>query len=409
MVEYSFTLSRPPHIFFGPGRIKELADIVNNIIRPHLIASKRKQIGRLPLRAALLVTGAKSFKASGRFNELTACLEEKYIKCFHVSVEGEPSPKMIDDAVMKNRRVRMSAVIAIGGGSVLDAGKAISAMILQRGSVSDFLEGEGAKEHNGKKVPFIAVPTTAGTGSEATKNAVLSDVGRSGFKQSLRHDNFMPDAAVIDPELTLTCPKDISASCGMDAFTQLLESYTSNKATLLTDTLALSGLDQVIDNLVPVATVEGDNINVRSAMSYASLISGITLANAGIGVIHGFASSIGGFFNIPHGVICATLAASAAKVNINHLRKEKDKVFLNKYAKLGRMFSKGTCKGMHECCNFLVNRIDEWTGLLKIPVLMDYGILTSDVEKIIKNTSLKNNPARLTEKELEKIITARIK
>ena len=159
----------------------------------------------------------------------------------------------------------------------------------------------------GSTVSFIAVPTTAGTGSEATKNAVISSIGESGFKKSLRHDNFIPDIAVIDPQLMLSCPETLTAACGLDAIAQLLESYVSSKSNPITDALAFDALTKAIPAF-EVAVKDGHkNLEARASMAYGALISGITLANAGLGIVHGFASPIGGFFDIPHGVVCGTL------------------------------------------------------------------------------------------------------
>ena len=217
------------------------------------------------------------------------------IKYHHVVVSGEPSPELIDTTVEKYRNEAVDAIVAIGGGSVLDAGKAISAMLHRTESIKEFLEGVGTIEHPGTKLPFIALPTTSGTGSEATKNAVISHVGKSGYKKSLRHDNFVPDIAIVDPRFTLSCPQNITAASGMDCFTQLIESYLSDKANEYTDALAWEGLKEIKSSLVQ-SYMHGNDIQARTGMAFASLTSGICLANAGLGVVHGFASSIGGLY-----------------------------------------------------------------------------------------------------------------
>ena len=180
----------------------------------------------------------------------------------------------------------------------MDAGKAISAMLTQEGSVKDYLEGVGHKHPSGNKVPFFAVPTTSGTGSEATKNAVLSEIGPNGYKKSLRHDHFVPDLAIVDPDLTLSCPPGLTAYSGMDAFTQLLEAYVSTKAHPFTDALCEKALELLSGSLLQ-AYQDGENIEAREAMSYAAWTSGIVLAQVGLGVVHGFASAVGGMFDNP--------------------------------------------------------------------------------------------------------------
>lgn len=196
--------------------------------------------------------------------------------------------------------------MAIGGGSVIDCGKAVAAMLVEDGSVQDYLEGVGTRKPSGAKIPFIAVPTTAGTGSEATKNAVVCD-RKEGYKKSLRHDAYMPDVAVIDPELTMTAPRPVTIACGLDAVSQLIESYTSTKANVFTDSLALTALSHASESLLPHCLDQGNDISLRGKMSYAALISGITLSHAGLGAVHGMAGPLGGLFPVPHGVTCGKL------------------------------------------------------------------------------------------------------
>ena len=228
------------------------------------------------------------------------------------------SPGLIDSVVRESSDKKYDLVVAIGGGSVIDAGKAISAMMYKTDSLTDFLEVVGHKEHPGTKLPFIAVPTTSGTGSEATKNSVISEVGKEGFKRSLRHDNIVPDIALVDPELTLSCSPEITAASGMDCFTQLTEAYISDKSNQYTDALAIEGLRSVKASLVK-SYIDGGDIEARTGMSFAALTSGICLANAGLGVVHGFASSVGGMYNIPHGLVCGTLMAVSNKINVREL------------------------------------------------------------------------------------------
>ena len=298
-----FLFAKLPLIYFGNGQISRL---------PGIIAERGKSL--------LLVTGARSFADSPAAARLSGEMESRGVAIHRVIVDREPSPELIDDTVRRFSGREPDVVAAIGGGSVIDAGKAISAMLGKTGSVTDYLEVVGNKEHPGTKVPFIAVPTTSGTGSEATKNAVISRVAKEGFKRSLRHDNLVPDLAIVDPELTLSCPPEITAAAGMDCFTQLTESYLSTKANAYTDALALEGIRAVNRSLVRSYT-HGDDIDARSDMSFAALTSGICLANAGLGAVHGLAGTIGAMFNIPHGAVCGTLMAEANRVNVRELRR----------------------------------------------------------------------------------------
>jgi alcohol dehydrogenase class IV len=386
----SFTFFGTPRIVFGAGTIAEIPAIAERI-------GKR----------VLLVTGGKSFVSSGYWAALTAAFEERSIDRFHVTVSGEPSPELVDSAAAEYRGKDIEAVIAVGGGSVIDAGKAISAMLPQTGSVFDYLEGVGTgKKHDGRKVPFIAVPTTAGTGSEATKNAVLSRVGENGFKKSLRHDNLVPDYAVIDPELGLSCPADVTTSCGMDAFTQLLESYVAVKSSPLTDALAVSGMELVNASLVEVCTTGAGSLECRSNMAYGALLSGITLANAGLGVVHRLASTIGGLYPIPHGVICGVLLGPSARITIKALRKSgpSGAASLKKYARIGFLISGVHGDDTDHGCDLLVGKLAEWTKTLKLPLLSGYGIKRGDIESIAVKAGNGNNPIKLGAEEIGEIL-----
>ena len=304
-------------------------------------------------------------------------------------------------------------MVGIGGGSVTDAGKAISAMIPKEDSIKNYLEGVGSKTYDGKKIPYIAIPTTSGTGSEATKNAVISEIGPKGFKKSLRHDNLIPNVALIDPELIIPCPPSISAACGMDSFTQLLEAYVSPKGSPMTDALAFSGIKYINKNLLSACSSGASNIGVRTAMAYASLMSGITLANAGLGIVHGLAGPIGGLFDIPHGVICGTLLAEATKINIKKLQElgSSGKEGLRKHADIGALLSgnKFVEQGkIDEYCRILGDIIDGWTQDLKLERLGKYGIAIGDMKKIVDKAGLKNNPVNLSKKDIETILINRL-
>lgn len=385
-----FQFAPSPKVIFGRQKIKELPDLIR------LFGSK-----------TLVVTGGNSFVSSESWQDLKTSFAGLKIDWHQVSIANEPSPQQIDD-VVKNASSGIQCVVAIGGGSVLDAGKAISAMIRKQESVKEYLEGVGTQSHDGSKVPFIAVPTTSGTGSEATKNAVLSEVGENGFKKSLRHDNFVPNVALLDPQLTVSCPKALTAASGMDAFTQLLESYLSTNANIMTDSLAIKGLGCIRDYLER-AVVEGSDLEARSGMSYASFASGLTLANAGLGTVHGMAGAIGGFFEIPHGAICGTLMSSVNRITVKKLRKEgSSNIALVKYAKVGRMFSQRAHKTDDWHIDFLLHRIEEWTAKLEMPNFSSYGMKTDDMDRVILASSNKNNPISLWDDDLLEVLESRI-
>ena len=383
-----FNLLFPENIVFGAGRLRSL---------PKIISETGNRI--------LLVTGKSSFLASRYWDVLSNQFSQGTISCKIAPIPGEPSPGMIDKAVAEFQDYMPEVVVAIGGGSVLDAGKAISAMLPIHEPVKKYLEGVGdGGVHPGKKIPFIAVPTTAGTGSEATKNAVISQIGVNGFKKSLRHNNFIPDIALIDPELCLNCPEHITAWSGMDAFTQLLESYLSTNANPMTDSLALSGMGMVSKYLERVVH-DGNDLEARSGMAYAALCSGITLANAGLGTVHGFASSIGGRFDIPHGLVCASLMGPTNEMTFNTLMKnDPDSPFIKKYARAGKLFFGSEDRDDVFYSEFLINKIHDLSLAFNLPKLNDHGFDPDCIEEIIAKTSNKYNPVQLLPEELNRIL-----
>ena len=393
----SFNLSSLPQILFGPGRIGEV---------PALAAQWGERV--------LLVTGARSFRDSIHWAGFTRTLAELGMTWEHMTVSGEPSPDIIDEAVQRYRPCAIDVVIGIGGGSVLDAAKAIAGLLPHGNSVLDHLEGVGKGiPYTGPSTPYIAVPTTAGTGSEATKNAVLSTSGDRGYKKSFRHDCLVPRYAVVDPDLLASCPADVVAADGMDAFTQLLESYVSLKANPFIDALAWSGMQAVKEGLFdawrgrePAAT-QG-----RRAMAYAALLSGICLAQVGLGSVHGVASPLGAYFPIPHGVVCGTMVAAATRLNIQAMaEREPDNPALAKYAQVGRLLSATAHCPDATAHTLLVETLERWTEQLGLARLGHYGITEAALPKIVANSrgsSMTTNPITLADDEIMTILKQRL-
>jgi len=249
---------------------------------------------------------------------------------------------------------------------------------------------------------------TSGTGSEATKNAIISEVGPQGFKKSLRHDHFVPDMAILDPELTLGCPSEITSTSGMDCFTQLTEAFLSDKASEYTDSFARLGLKAIKSSLVR-SVRNGEDITARTDMSYAALNSGICLANAGLGTVHGFASTIGGRYNIPHGLICGTLMAVTNRVNVRELRVSSGNHALKKYAGLGKLFLDTEGKSDDYYIDGFIDYLYEMTSDLQLPGLAGFGLEERDIEEICAQTGNKNNPVALSQENLVEILHERIK
>jgi alcohol dehydrogenase class IV len=388
----SFTLKLPRQIVFGPGKLSELENI----------------LGRFGSRP-LLVLGGCSFATSGHPAELEKIFAKLGMQVSTVHIHSEPSPEMIDSIIADLAGEEIDLVIAIGGGSVLDGGKAISVMLKEKGQVKRFLEGVGSTTPSGRKLPFIAIPTTSGTGSEATSNAVISSIGSQGFKSSLRHDNFIPDLALVDPALTLSCPEKLTVACGMDCFSQLVEGYLSTNGSPLTNALAIEGL-KAIHRSLRLVCADGGNLPARSDLAYAALLSGIVLCNSGLGTVHGFASALGGLFPIPHGLVCGTLMAPVNAMTLKNLRTKGDSLpALNKYAQLGSLFSDQQNKTDAWYQDYFIEELARLADDLGIALLSAYGVSTTDIENIVAKTGNKYNPTPLTKKDLASILCSRIR
>ncbi|MCX8124717.1 MAG: iron-containing alcohol dehydrogenase [Spirochaetes bacterium] len=389
-MEINFTVGKIPHTVFFKGAIATL---------PAHIQKFGRQI--------LLITGKSSLQHSGKLHKVEAMLKANEIRYDIITVAGEPSPELVDDAVSLYKNSAIDAVVAIGGGSVIDAGKAISAMLPLGHTVVDYLEVVGTKQHSGIKVPFIALPTTAGTGSEATKNAVLSKQGAHGFKRSLRHDNFVPDIAIIDPELMQGCPPSITAASGLDALTQLIESYVSTQANTFTDSLAISGIEKISQSLLPLCVHNEDTVYHRANMAYAAYISGITLAHVGLGVVHGLASPLGALFGIPHGIACGTMLSVCTKATIKKLKDGGDSNYLKKYAVVGNLLT-GYTGSIDDTLEKLTSTLENLVEVLHMPRLSQYGVTKQDFPLIIRDGGNKNNPAPLNDKEIFDVLLQRL-
>lgn len=361
----------------------------------------------------LLVTGARSFRESEHGQALLTAFLNKGIAFEQFAVAEEPSPQLVDAAVDDLRDSGFSAVLGIGGGSVLDAAKAIAGLLRVPHSVMDFLEGVGPElPYPGPAVPFIAVPTTAGTGSEATRNSVLSLRGVNGFKKSFRQDALVAEYAVLDPQLLISCPRPQIAANGMDAFTQLLESYVSLRANPFTDALAISGMELVRDNLFDWYDATSRAQEARGPMLYAALLSGITLAQAGLGSVHGIAAPLGAFFPVPHGIACGTMLAVCTEVNLRALRQRAPgSMALEKYAHAGRLLAQDPSLGDDVACERLLETLERWTAQLDLPLLSVLGLRQEDIPVVVANcrgSSMKTNPVALTDVEVHEALLARI-
>lgn len=392
----SFSIARLPRIEFGRGCFDKTVD---------LLATYGKQV--------LIVTGASSFQSTQYWSSLLGRIEERSMNYLHCTVGGEPSPHYVDEIVSQFADRNIDVVLGIGGGSVLDAAKAIAGLLGVTNSVMDFLEGVGPElRYEGPAVPFIAVPTTAGTGSEATKNAVLSVQGEDGFKKSFRDDKLVAEFAIVDPALLAGCSPDLIAANGMDALTQLMESYVSTRANVMTDALAISGLRAVRDGLLEWYRGGASAHDAQDRMAYAAMLSGITLAQVGLGSVHGLASPLGAFYPIPHGIVCGTLVAAATEMNIKSIReREPDNIALKKYARLGEVLCQQRHGSNEKSRHALIGLLNDWTDIMQLPLLTSYGLTREQLDKVVahsRGSSMKTNPVVLTDDEIKRVLEMRL-
>lgn len=394
-----FTIASLPKILFGAGVIDRLPDEVLRF-GPN----------------ALIVTGAKSFTESEAWAKLQPKLQDAGVKITLMQVPGEPSPELVDGAVAGYKDASFDVVVGIGGGSALDAAKAVAGLLKPGNTVMDHLEGVGPElPYQGPTTPLICCPTTAGTGSEATKNAVLSRHGVDGFKKSFRDDTLVARAAIVDPDLLATCPKSVIAANGMDAFTQLLESLTSIRSNAMTAALAWSGLERFAQGFWDMYMLAGEDgvraQEARTHMAYASLMSGICLAQTGLGSVHGLAQPLGSLFPIPHGVVCGTLVADASDINIRALmERNPSSPALEVYARAGATLAGGGVSG-NAALDALVRTLKDWTERLDLPRLSQYGVTDADVARIVANSrgsSMKTNPVVLEDAEIAELVQRRL-
>ncbi len=371
--EYSIDLRMPTRALIGPGRFSELGEVA-------------AKLGK----AALLVTGASSLDKAGLLAKADSGLGERGISTLQLQVVSEPDIKSVDEAVRGAREARCDMVIAIGGGSALDLGKAAAGLIPNEGSIQDYLEGVGKGAVMVRDpLPFVAVPTTAGTGSEVSRNAVISG---PGFKKSFRDVRLIPRVAIVDAELTVTCSSQLTAACGMDAVAQLIESFTSLRSSMMTDALARDGL-AAASRALPVAVAKGGDLMARCRMSYASFLSGIALSHAGLGAVHGLASPLGAMFPVPHGVACGKLLPLVVKANRRALNNGRGKASaLDTY---------------RDAESALGKSINDFCAQYTFPGLASFGVTSQDIPRIVENAtggSMKTNPVELSALELGEIL-----
>ncbi len=388
-MEINFNFFTSSEIYFGRGKIKELPELC-------------KRFGK----KIFLLRGKRSFEE----NETIISIFQELSKNFVIQefvVLSEPEVEVVEEAVGIARDFKPDIIVSVGGGSVVDTGKAVSGLCTNEGYVIDYLEGVGkGKKIEKPPIPFIAIPTTAGTGSEVTKNAVISS-RKLKFKKSIRHEYLIPKIALVDPSLTDKLSPEVTASSGIDALTQLLESFLSINSNPLTEAISLKGLELASKFLLE-AYENGNNRKARDAMSLSALLSGMALANAGLGAVHGIAAALGGLFNIPHGVACGILLPSTFEVNLQSIiHKEGKEEKFQKFVTISKILTQSTNETPDEIIRSAIKYLKDLKQKLKLPSLKDLGITESDIPQIVKESrgsSMKTNPVVLSDEEISKII-----
>jgi alcohol dehydrogenase class IV len=378
-----FEFATATRIVFGAGTLKQVGDLAAGFGRRALVVTGRYQGRATPL--------IENLKAGGL--------------AIHVfSIAGEPELTTVQSGGAEARAHSCDLVISFGGGSAIDAGKAIAALLTNTGDLLDYLEiiGHG-KSLTHTPAPFIAIPTTAGTGSEVTRNSVLASP-QHRLKVSLRSPLMLPRLALIDPELTYDLPPATTASTGTDALTQLIEPFVCSRANPLTDALCVEGIGRAARSL-PIAFLDGHNLEARQDMCVASLFGGLALANAGLGAVHGFAGPLGGMFPAPHGALCGALLPQVMAANIEALRqRQPQSIALQRYQQIAQLLTRNPKAAAEDG----VHWVRQLGSDLQVPRLATYGIRRQHfpelVDKAAKASSMKANPIILSPEELAAIL-----
>ncbi len=376
----NFEFATAARVIFGEGTAAALPELA-------------RTFGTRPL----VVTGASTERAAPLVSALSA---ETF------SVPAEPTVDLVREGARRAQDAACDVVISIGGGSVIDAGKAIAAVATNGGEPLDFLEVVGkGRAIVAPPLPFLAVPTTAGTGSEVTRNAVLGST-EHGIKASLRSPLMLPRVALVDPELTYKLPPEVTAGTGLDALTQLIEPYVSVRANPLVDAICIEGIRRAAGALRRAYHDRADK-DARHDMALASLFGGLALANAGLGVVHGFAAPIGGRWKAPHGAVCAALLPHGMAANVAALRARAPRhPALERFATIARLLTGRNEAAVEDGIGWIGQSCVE----LAVPALRAWGITEADlpgvVEEAARASSMKANPLPLTTEELLAVVTA---
>lgn len=379
-----FDFATATEIVFGRGRVRELG---------HRVAELGSRV--------FLVTGA----APDRHRAALESLDATRLPLTGFGVSGEPTIEVACAGVEAAHSAQCDVVVGIGGGSVLDAAKAIAALVGNGGDPIDYLEVVGRGQPLARpSLPCVLVPTTSGTGSEVTRNAVLAS-SEHGVKVSLRAATMLPRLALVDPELTCSVPAAVTAATGLDALTQVIEPYVSCRSNPLTDALCVEGIRRAGRSLLR-AYLDGNDIDAREDLAVTSLFGGLALANSKLGAVHGFAAPLGGTLGAPHGALCARLLPLVMSTNLRALReREPSHPAVERYVRIAELLNDRSGAAAEDGVGF----VEELVSRLGIPPLARYGLTSASfpslVAKARKASSMQGNPLPLTDAELEQILT----
>ena len=379
----AFEFAQPERIVFGPGRVTQAGTLTASLGQSALLVTGRDLRRAEPVR--------ESFRSAG-------------LNWVEWTVAGEPTVSEVRAGAEAARNLGVDCVVACGGGSVLDAGKAIAALTPQSGDLFQFLEiiGQGLPLEN-HPLPFLAMPTTAGTGAEATRNAVLTSPEHA-LKVSLRSPKMVPRIALIDPSLSLGLPPGLTASTGLDALTQLLEPWVSGKANGMTDACCREGIPRMVRSLGK-AIANGQDLEARTDLAYGAFLSGLALAHSGLGAVHGLAGPIGGRFQAPHGAVCAALLGPVWRANVETLsRTTPEHPALERYRQAAQWLTGIPGASIDDGLRWITESVRNW----QIPRLASYGLRVSDFPELIRaaqaSSSMKGNPIRLPDEVLGQVL-----
>ena len=392
-----FGVGRLPRITFGPGRVAEVPETV------------ARYGGR-----ALVITGAASFRRSPHWKALLDGLAHDGVEHSEASVSGEPEALFVDELLARYREQPIDVVLGIGGGSVLDTAKALAGLLRTTTSLVDHLEGMPTQvRYPGPALPWIAVPTTAGTGSEATRNGTFIVRGEHAAKRSFRDERLVAAEAIVDPDLLVGQSAEGLAANGADALTQLIESHLSVRANRFTDALAIDALPDVgvaLPRWHAAVVAGGDDAAARSAMSYGALAGGISLAHAGLGVVHGLVAPLSAVIEVPHGAGCGAMLTAGIEANVQALEsRAPDSPALAKLSRLGRLLA-GSTGDDAAARRALVDWLRALVERLQLRGLAAYGVTDELIGQVAAtarmSSSMRSNPVELTEEELANILLA---